>query len=144
MTELFEKAVEVFGTTERTSDAGYVLPNGALLNFEPFIEYVDGIKVYHHDNVKVLFDGDLPPGEASYRFTHAGSVRIAQNGVAISNDIELSKNQYNFIESYCVTNNGYFFVEFDTETDFLPDTLYYPDPDPEEVIRDIRRHYELL
>lgn len=143
MIELFERAITTFGVTDKMYDAGYIMPDGSMLNFGPFIEYIDGVKIFHHGNVKVLFPETLSDGEAAYKFTHSGAVRISPNGVAISKDIEPTDKEYAYIEAYCIANEEFFFVEFDTETDFdLNDTIYFPHPQSEEVIREIRRRYE--
>lgn len=69
---LIERAKEHFGTTNNPEAAGYVLPDGTMLNFRR-----NQRKLVGHGFIKRVFHEDLPLEEAQFRFMkETGSIRI--------------------------------------------------------------------
>jgi len=71
---LIERAKEHFGTTENPDAAGYVLPDGSMLDFKRDIR-----KLVGHGFIKRVFKEDLPLGVAQFRFMkETGAIRVSK------------------------------------------------------------------
>jgi hypothetical protein len=76
MPSLFDKARAFYGTTDNPFDAGYLLPDGEMLDFS---EGGGMGRVLDHRNVGIVYPAsDDEPYVHMHRFVAAGALRIAQ------------------------------------------------------------------
>lgn len=133
------KAVETFGTTSDVTKAGFVLPDGRMLNFERN----GGVR---HDRIAEVYDG--VKGDAAVNaFIQEGNVRIK----ATAPGIELSsehmptvpqRNALNRFISRMLREKGRFYVDITDVNGRDVNTFEYDsEATAEDVMWDLRGYY---
>lgn len=133
------KAVETFGTTSDVTKAGFVLPDGRMLNFERN----GGVR---HDRIAEVYDG--VKGDAAVNaFIQEGNVRIK----ATAPGIELSsehmptvpqRNALNRFISRMLREKGRFYVDITDVNGSDVNTFEYDsEATAEDVMWDLRKYY---
>lgn len=133
------KAVETFGTTSDVTKAGFVLPDGQMLNFERN----GGVR---HDRIAEVYDG--VKGDAAVNaFIQEGNVRIK----ATAPGIELSsehmptvpqRNALNRFISRMLREKGRFYVDITDVNGRDVNTFEYDsEATAEDVMWDLRGYY---
>lgn len=138
-----KKALKSFKTTTNFNEAGYLLPDGKLLNFsggERNHRYRD------HREIGEIYEA-TQGAAALNRFMSDGNIRIMAEspGVDITSGVEPTKEQYAAIRRFVNANgvkSGKFFVDFsDAEGHRAGNYFYEGRVSADRVINDIKHFY---
>lgn len=150
--ELFEQAKKTFGTTNNLAEAGYVIPDGSMLDFsgrhllDPGQDssWMNGMRQVDHREITDINyekDGNTPSGyETDMRdFIRRGAIRL--NSGVINLATKPTKGQENVLWGLIRRANG------DVDVDFGDgyDTDHYASYNharPERILNDIRRYFD--
>ena len=141
-----DKAVKEFGYTPYYYDAGYIVPNGKMLNFSGEKGRHFGSRGQDHRAIGTIFTGDISGSEAMLKFMGQGNIRIMAEtpGIDISKDVEPTKEQYAQIRKFAsqYAKEEYFGVDFTDERGNTVGSLEYDGRvRPDRVINDIKHFY---
>lgn len=142
-----DKAVKEFGYTPYFYDAGYIVPNGKMLNFSGEKGRHFGSRGQDHRAIGTIFTGDISGSEAMLKFMGHGNIRIMAEtpGIDISKDVEPTKEQYAQIRKFAAAyaKEEFFGVDFTDERGNTIGSLEYDGRvRPDRVINDIKHFYE--
>lgn len=138
------KALRAFKTTRNFNEAGYLLPNGKMLDFsggERNHRYRD------HREIGEIYEA-TQGANALNRFLNDGNIRIMAEspGVDISSNAEPTAEQYAAIRKFVMshgTDKGKFFVDFsNSDGHNVGNYSYNRNVSPERVLNDIKYFYE--
>lgn len=141
-----KQAVKQFGHTPYFYDAGYIIPNGKMLNFSGEKGQHYGTRGQDHRAIGIIY-ADTQGTAAMTRFMNDGNIRIMAEtpGVDISSKIAPTKEQYSTIRSfiYDSANREYFSIDFSDENGRVVGSLQYENRiNPTRIINDIKHYYE--
>ena len=142
-----KEAVKEFGYTPYFYDAGYITPNGRMLNFSGEKGKHYGTRGQDHRAIGTIYAGNESTGsEAMLKFMGEGNIRIMAEtpGIDISSAVEPTRNQYYTIERFANDSKkrGYFAVDFTDANGNTVGTLEYEDNfGAVRVLNDIRHFY---
>ena len=141
-----KQAVKEFGYTPFFYDAGYIMPNGKMLNFsgEKGQHYVS--RGEDHRAIGAIYE-NTEGTDALVRFMNDGNIRIMAEtpGLDISASTEPSKEQYTTIRRFAneFSDGGYFAVDLSDENGKTVGTLEYEgNINPTRIVNDIKHFYE--
>lgn len=142
-----DKAVKEFGYTPYFYDAGYIVPNGKMLNFSGEKGRHFGSRGQDHRAISTIFTGDISGSEAMLKFMGQGNIRIMAEtpGIDISKDVEPTKEQYAQIRKFAsqYAKEEYFGVDFTDERGNTVGSLEYDGRvRPDRVVNDIKYFYQ--
>ena len=138
------KALRAFKTTRNFNEAGYLLPDGKMLDFsggERNHRYRD------HREIGEIYEA-TQGANALNRFLNDGNIRIMAEspGVDISANGEPTAEQYAAIRKFVMshgTDKGQFFVDFsNSDGHNVGNYSYNRNVSPERVLNDIKYFYE--
>jgi hypothetical protein len=138
--ELVEKAKEHFGTTTNFKEAGYILPDGSMLDFSgKRIGGSAGRRDMDHREINEI-------GTEMTPFMEMGNIRLHTE----SNGIELAskptKEQLRTIADFARDRNGKVWVDFlkrvDENTIMADHAVGYESASPAKVVNDINKYYD--
>lgn len=138
------KALRAFKTTRNFNEAGYLLPDGKMLDFsggERNHRYRD------HREIGEIYEA-TQGANALNRFLNDGNIRIMAEspGVDISANSEPTAEQYAAIRKFVMshgTDKGEFFVDFsNSDGRNVGNYSYNRNVSPERVLNDIKYFYE--
>ncbi len=138
------KALRAFKTTRNFNEAGYLLPDGKMLDFsgsERNHRYRD------HREIGEIYEA-TQGANALNRFLNDGNIRIMAEspGVDISANVEPTAEQYAAIRKFVMshgTDKGEFFVDFsNSDGRNVGNYSYNRNVSPERVLNDIKYFYE--
>lgn len=138
------KALRAFKTTRNFNEAGYLLPDGKMLDFsggERNHRYRD------HREIGEIYEA-TQGANALNRFLNDGNIRIMAEspGVDISANVEPTSEQYAAIRKFVMshgTDKGQFFVDFsNSDGHNVGNYSYNRNVSPERVLNDIKYFYE--
>ena len=113
-----QAAVREFGYTPFFYDAGYILPNGKMLNFSGEKGKHYGTRGEDHRGIGRIYES-TQGSAAMNRFMKDGNIRIMAEspGLDICNTVEPTKEQYATIRRFVNENRGeeYFSIDFSDE-----------------------------
>ena len=140
------EAVEKFGYTPYFHNAGYVLPDGKMLNFGSEKGKYSSPRTRDHRAIKAVYD-DVSGSEAIYRFMSEGNIRLVtlSPGIELGTKIAPTTSQYNTIARFIANSKGkrYFSVDFTDENGNVVGTNEYEgNVSAEEVLYDIKQYYK--
>lgn len=145
---LFDKAKEVFGTTNNFKVAGYMLPDGSLLDFSGRWEggpgdarYTDhraiGSGLYEASETDSNYDTNM------YDFINQGAIRLMPESAGIYVSQPLTEKQEDRLASYIYRNNGEVILEIiDNDGNSISYIEYNRRTSPEKVLSDISNYFE--
>ena len=141
-----KQAVKEFGYTPYFYDAGYITPNGKMLNFSGEKGRHFGSRGQDHRAIGTIF-ADTQGTDALNRFMKDGNIRIIAESPAVdvSALVEPTKEQYSTIRKfiYQYAEKGYFAVDFSDENGIVVGSLGYENNiNPARIINDIKHFYE--
>lgn len=141
--DVISLAIEQYGTTSNLGQAGYILPDGRLLNFGS-----NGYREEDHRGIEGIYKkNNIPIWSDEYRYNYVvdfmnhGAIRCCVNGGILDMTKEPTKEQYFTIRAFVRK-------AVDVDIDFTDDkgnTLHsvsYSDARPQQVVADIMRYYE--
>lgn len=140
-----EKAVKEFGYTPYFYDAGYITPNGKMLNFSGEKGKHYGSRGQDHRAIGVIY-AETEGSAALNRFIKDGNIRIMAEspGLDISTVSEPTKEQYSTIRRfvYEYIDEEYFNVDFTDESGNVIGSLEYENRiNPTRILNDIKHFY---
>ena len=113
-----KQAVKNFGYTPYFYDAGYLTPNGKMLNFSGEKGRHFGSRGQDHRGIGIIYE-NTQGSDAMIRFMNDGNIRIMGEtpGLDISSTVEPTKEQYATIKKFAreSASNGYFAVDISDE-----------------------------
>lgn len=113
-----QAAVREFGYTPFFYDAGYILPNGKMLNFSGEKGKHYGVRGEDHRGIGRIYES-TQGSAAMNRFMKDGNIRIMAEspGLDICDTVEPTKEQYATIRRFVNENRGeeYFSIDFSDE-----------------------------
>lgn len=141
-----KQAVKEFGYTPYFYDAGYIMPNGKMLNFSGEKGRHYGSRGQDHRAIGTIY-AYTNGTDALVRFMNDGNIRIMAEtpGLDISASTEPSKEQYTTIRRFAneFSDGGYFAVDFSDENGKTVGTLEYEgNINPTRIVNDIKHFYE--
>ena len=111
---LFEKAIQYFGTTSDFRETGYILPNGIMLDFSgKRYGGPKGIRTMDHREVATIID--LPQTEAMIAFMSAGCIRVAPEGPGLDIAARPTAAQIDVIRRFSNYYRGAVYVDISDE-----------------------------
>ena len=140
--DIISLAIEQYGTTSNISQAGYILPDGRLLNFGR-----NGVREEDHRGIEGIYKkNNISIWDDEYRYNYVvdfmnhGAIRCCVNGGILDMTKEPTKEQYYTIKMFVRKA-----VDVDIDfTDNNGNTLHsvsYSDAKPQQVTADIYRYY---
>ena len=140
------QAVKEFGYTPHFYDAGYILPNGKMLNFSGEKNHHFGSRGQDHRAIGIIY-ANTQGSAALVRFMNDGNIRIMAEspGLDISSNLEPTREQYSIIRSfiYEYANQEYFNIDLADEGGRVIGSLEYEGRiNPTRIINDIKHYYE--
>ena len=141
-----KQAVNEFGYTPYFYDAGYIVPNGKMLNFSGEKGQHYGSRGEDHRAIDAIYE-NTNGTDALVRFMNDGNIRIMAEtpGLDISASTEPSKEQYTTIRRFAneYADGGYFAVDLSDENGKTVGTLEYEgNINPTRIVNDIKHFYE--
>lgn len=141
-----KQAVNEFGYTPFFYDAGYIVPNGKMLNFSGEKGQHYGSRGEDHRAIDAIYE-NTKGTDALVRFMNDGNIRIMAEtpGLDISASTEPSKEQYTTIRRFAneFSDGGYFAVDLSDENGKTVGTLEYEgNINPTRIANDIKHFYE--
>lgn len=150
---IFEQAKKLFGTTRDVREAGYVLPDGSMLDFSgrhlmnpgSDTSFLRGRRTTDHrdissiayekdGNTKTGVDTDMPD------FIRRGAIRIDDNAGNINLSGKPTASQKEALRQLIARNDGYVQVDFGDGWD-SEHYVEYDGAKPSKVLADIDRYY---
>lgn len=142
-----KKAVKEFGYTPYFYDAGYLLPNGKLLNFSGEKGKHFGSRGQDHRAIGVIYENVESGSSAMLAFMGDGNIRVMAEtpGIDIAYGVEPSKEQYEVISRFAQSakKNGFFSIDITDEKGNTVANLTYEDSfSPVRIVNDIKHYFE--
>lgn len=140
-----KQAVKEFGYTPYFYDAGYITPNGKMLNFSGEKGKHYGTRGQDHRAIGIIY-AETSGTDALNRFMKDGNVRIMAEspGIDISTLVEPTTEQYSTIKKfiYEYANKEFFNVDLSDENGNVIGSLKYENKiNPSRIINDIKHYY---
>ncbi len=150
-TQIFDAAKAKFGTTYDMREAGYILPDGSMLDFsgrhqvEGDASFLNGDRtVDHREIADIAYDND--DNETGIKtdlgdFLDRGAIRIDSNAGAINLNVAPTKAQKDRLKRLIERNDGYVYVDFGKGWD----TEHYAEYEAaraSRVLGDIDRYFD--
>lgn len=142
-----KQAVKEFGYTPYFYDAGYIVPNGRMLNFSGEKGKHYGMRGQDHRAIGTIYPSNISGSEAMLKFMGSGNVRIMAEtpGVDIAVGVEPTKEQYSTIGKFVNDSigNRYFSVDFtDSKGITVANLEYEGNFSATKVKADIKHYFE--
>ena len=142
-----KQAVKEFGYTPYFYDAGYLTPNGKMLNFSGEKGKHFGSRGQDHRAIGIIYE-NTQGSEAMIRFMNDGNIRIMAEtpGLDISSSVEPTKEQYATIKKFARENGSkerYFAVDISDENGRVIGNYEYDGyVNADRVVNDIKYFFE--
>ncbi len=141
-----KQAVKEFGYTPYFYDAGYIVPNGKMLNFSGEKGKHFGSRGQDHRAIGTIY-ADTDGTAALNRFVNDGNIRIVPEspGFDVSATVEPTKEQYATIRRFIYesANKGYFSIDISDKDGRVVGSLEYENRiNPTRIIADLKHYYE--
>lgn len=141
--DLIELAKKEFGCTSRLNQAGYILPDGSLLNFGN-----DGYRTEDHREIMTIYtDNDIKIWSDEYRYNYVidfmnhGPIRMDNRNGSLNMSVEPTSKQYFIIKQIVKYNDGDVYIDFSDKQGNLIHSVCYDNASVSRVINDIKRFY---
>lgn len=142
--QLFADAKNEFGTTTDMREAGYLLPDGSMLDFseknnggEPGIRGAD-----HRDIARVINDRSYGTmTEYLDDFINEGAIRLIPESGAFSVAQQPTKEQKNILRNFIYKHNGEVDVEIYKDGHSVANPYYRERTSPQRVLNDIDAYF---
>ena len=141
-------AVKNFGYTSDFREAGYLLPNGKMLNFSGNGKQHTGTRDQDHRAIETIYASrEYKRGAAMLAFMKDGNIRMHPGtpGIDIISTVEPTSAQYNAIRDMVrrFAKEEYFNVDFTDEDGYNAGSLEYDGRiNPDKIVNDIKTFYK--
>ena len=142
-----KQAVKEFGLTTNFAEAGYLMPNGKMLNFSGEKGRHYGHRGQDHRAIGTVFASDQMQGSAAMlAFMHQGNIRVMAEspGIDISTANQPTSEQYNMIRQMAsrFAREEYFNVDLtDERGDVIGSLEYEGRINPTRIVNDIKTYF---
>jgi len=142
-----KEAVKEYGYTTNYREAGYLLPNGKMLNFSGEKGKHPGHRGQDHRNIGTVYASwEMQGAKAMTAFMNDGNIRVMAEtpGVDISTTTEPTTAQYNMIRemAYRFADDEYFTVDLsDANGNNVGNLEYEGKINPSRIVNDIRTYF---
>ena len=149
--QIFDAAKEKFGTTLDMREAGYILPDGSMLDFSGKHEvrgadtsFLDGERTVDHRGISDIaydFDGESTGVKTDMAdFLDRGAIRIDYDAGAINLNVAPTKEQKDRLRRLIERNRGDVYIDFGKGWD-TEHYVEYEGARASRVLADIDRYY---
>lgn len=140
-------AIEFFGKTYKWSETGYLLRNGAKLDFSGRHEGGSGgYRTVDHRDISDAFDGEYGDGSysgAMVQFMREGNIRISPESGGINLQVMPSKAQESALDDFISSERGEVTLDIDNANGETIASVEYPrGTRASKVLNDIRNYFE--
>lgn len=140
-------ALEFFGKTYKWSETGYLLRNGAKLDFSGRHEGGSGgYRSVDHRDISDAFDGEYGDGSysgAMVQFMREGNIRISPESGGINLQVMPSKAQESALDDFISRERGEVTMDIDNANGETIASVEYPrGTRASKVLNDIRNYFE--
>lgn len=140
-------ALDFFGKTYRWSETGYLLRNGAKLDFSGRHEGGSGgYRSVDHRDISDAFDGEYGDGSysgAMVQFMREGNIRISPESGGINLQVMPSKEQESALDDFIERERGEVTLDIDNANGETVASVEYPrGTRASKVLNDIRKYFE--
>ena len=140
--DVISLAIEQYGTTSNLGQAGYILPDGRLLNFGS-----NGYREEDHRGIKGIYKkNNIPIWSDEYRYNYVvdfmnhGAIRCCVNSGILDMTKEPTKEQYftirAFVRKACDVD-----IDFTNDKGDTQHSVSYSNAKPQQVVADIYKYY---
>lgn len=142
-----KEAIKTYGYTGDFREAGYMLPNGRLLNFCGSKGQHYGMRGNDHRDIGQIFaSGEMQGSKAMLEFMAEGNIRVMAEmpGIDINNETEPTAAQYTAIKNMARRFSGeeYFTIDFTDRSGNVVDNLEYEGRiSADRIVNDIKTFY---
>ena len=140
--DIFQKAVQYFGTTSDFREVGYILPDGTLLDFSDKQNGgLPGMRLLDHREVAEILD--LPQTEALITFMNSGCIRVMPECPGLDISIYPTKKQIDVIRRFVNYYRGDVCIDISDEKGNIVTTFEYTEKTSSlKIIFDIRTVFQ--
>lgn len=144
--KIFKKAKEYFGTTNSPSEAGWMLPDGVMLDFSGRkFGGSGGTRMMDHSEIGYVIPDEI--GDMAeypkYKFGSTGAIRMHPESGGFECKVKLTHDQYVTIRQYLPYFNRITkYIDLtDMESDRKHSAVYPPNYDVSKIVNHIKRFY---
>ena len=143
-----KQAVKEFGYTTSMKEAGYLLPNGKMLNFSGEKGRHYGYRAQDHRAIGSIFaSSEYTQSKAMVHFMEMGNIRMMPEspGLDISTAAEPTTEQYNMIRKMATqfADEEYFNVDLtDANGNTIGSLEYEGRINPARIVNDIKKYFQ--
>jgi len=138
--EVFSEAETYFGTTENFKDAGWIIPNGKMLDFGKRAKDhgMGPTSMAHWDVLEILKKRGSDFFAATEDFMNLGAMRMSDKGAFIQMSLETAPTQAQLdtVAKFADAHNGNIRINYGSEK-----TKLYEYADAKNIISDIEQQY---
>lgn len=140
--DIFQKAVQYFGTTSDFREVGYILPDGTMLDFSDKQNGgLPGMRLLDHREVAEILD--LPQTEALITFMNSGCIRVMPECPGLDISIYPTKKQIDIIRRFVDYYRGDVCIDISDEKGNIVTTFEYTEKTSSiKIIFDIRTVFQ--
>lgn len=140
--DIFQKAVQYFGTTSDFREAGYILPDGTMLDFSGKQNGgLPGMRLLDHREVAEILD--LPQTEALITFMNSGCIRVIPECPGLDISIYPTKKQIDVIRRFVDYYRGDVCIDISDKKGNIVTTFEYTEKtSSSRIIFDIRTVFQ--
>ena len=140
--DIFQKAVQYFGTTSDFWGAGYILPDGTMLDFSDKQNGgLPGMRLLDHREVAEILD--LPQTEALITFMNSGCIRVMPECPGLDISIYPTKKQIGVIRRFVNYYRGDICIDISDKKGNIVTTFEYTEKtSSSRIIFDIRNVFQ--
>lgn len=140
--DIFQKAVQYFGTTSDFREAGYILPDGTMLDFSDKQNGgLPGMRLLDHREVAEILD--LPQTEALITFMNSGCIRVMPECPGLDISIYPTKKQIDAIRRFVDYYRGDVCIDISDKKGNIVTTFEYTEKtSSSRIIFDIRTVFQ--
>lgn len=140
--DIFQKAVQYFGTTSDFREVGYILPDGTMLDFSDKQNGgLPGMRLLDHREVAEILD--LPQTEALITFMNSGCIRVMPECPGLDISIYPTKKQIDVIRRFVDYYRGDVCIDISDEKGNIVTTFEYTEKTSSlRIIFDIRTVFQ--
>ena len=140
--DIFQKAVQYFGTTSDFREVGYILPDGTMLDFSDKQNGgLPGMRLLDHREVAEILD--LPQTEALITFMNSGCIRVMPECPGLDISIYPTKKQIDVIRRFVNYYRGDVCIDISDEKGNIVTTFEYTEKTSSlKIIFDIRTVFQ--
>jgi hypothetical protein len=139
---IFQKAIQHFGTTSDFREVGYILPDGTMLDFSDKQNGgLPGMRLLDHREVAEILD--LPQTEALIAFMNSGCIRVMPECPGLDISVYPTKKQMDIICRFADYYRGNVCIDISDERGNIVKTFEYPKKtSSSRIIFDIRTVFQ--